>query len=234
MENRPLMPPELSFNFLGLNTRRRDAAIVYARDHYGLDVPVDVAERIAQREMESTVLADSCPQFASAVRRKWLNKVRSSHTKITETSDYVASINIGVNAEDITAESYQRIYEMLSSKCRLFNCYPRLAILARDFKKYEMTGGFMNFLRSHDSRAYSLIRMFSPSWHLSARIDYLTGTIPIQAYMLHPDLYELLKIMVASLLRPSSKYSSYSQIWKGTGAESKILSSPLSVRYFMC
>lgn len=233
-DSRPLDPPDIEVSFIGTNERRADLVTSYAAVTYGVALTREKAVELGYSELKSTVLADNVRSASSEARRKWLDEVRSARPKITSYRQIVDRTLDEISLSSLTPETYQAFLRLLRSKMSLYNSCPKLAILTRDYKRLGLTGGLMNFIRQFDDRSWSRLRMFHPSWHLSARIDYLTGSMPVQTYCLHPDLQNLLKLFIAYRHRPKNRYTKNCQIWLATRYEQELLLSHLSSKLFMC
>jgi len=233
-DSRPLREPDIDVTFIGTNERRADLISSYALKEYGLSLARGEAIKLGLSELKSTVLADSVRSASSEARRVWLDEVRNARPKVRSYYQLVDRFKDEMTLSALTPENYRSFMKLLRSRMSLFNSCPRLAVLVRDYKRLGVKGGLLNFIRQYDPRSWSRLRMFNPTWHLAARIDYLTGSIPMQTRCVHPDLLETLKLFVAYKHRPKNRYTKNCQIWLATRYEQELLLSHLSQKLFMC
>jgi len=227
-------PAKLGFTFKGLNRRRAERVKNYAASRYGIVFSDTQADEIALEELRSTVLADSVHHVSSSVRRRWLDELKRQRVTVKTTFKPTEIATFRYSPLLLDADNYKQICDITRSSLLLFNTRPGLATVVRDYKRFRLKSGLKRFIQEFDPVSYSKLCMFHSSWHMSARIDYLTGEIPVQVDQLHPDLLGILKLFVAALHGPRNRYNDYCHLWHASVVEQLLIRSPLSQRYFQC
>jgi len=209
------------------NTWRADGLRTYAADKYKLDLGEE-AVSLAHDELCQTVSSDNVPDIASYLRNKWQSEV-----KLAKCRGFKKNVELVVPFTPVDVNSYgpskiDELLFLLKSKSLLFGSCPEVETARSDFDKFKVKMNFRDFLRHYFPRVHEKLLRFHRSWHISERLDYLSGSVKICPRVLHPAMIGVLARLVACALRPEKRIARESSLWLGSAFEPTVLSSRIS------
>jgi hypothetical protein len=228
----PRADPSVLIRPLNQTSWRADTMREYAQERYSLQLGV-AADSLAARELTSTLTADNIPAIAQRVRQDWLSQVRHAGCKATRTFTRIIPFKTPVPINTYDGDSISLLLSRLRGLSPMFGRCPEIATARADYSKFRPPYSFTKWLQRHFPRAYDFSRRFHKSWHLSEKLDYLSGDLCLAPAKLHPALVGILSLTLASVMRPSKKACRNISLWAGGLLEREVCESRLSRRTYM-
>jgi len=176
-------------------------------EKYGLVIGQEDADRIAEEERNKTMSSDDIPQVSSAYRAKWKDMVKLNKCKAIQIPMYKppnTSFTIPLDPTDEYNIEYTN--NRLAAGSPLFGSLPELKTLLSDRSALRTKMSVSEWIERYQPYYWGIIKTkFHRSWHLSEKIDYLTGDMPLQTGLIHSALNKTLGLMVASQIQPRSR-----------------------------
>lgn len=206
---------------------RADRMRGYALEKYGLRLGEE-ADKIAQSELLSTMTTDNIPSIAKVVRKEWLDGVRRAGCRAFKTKTELAGVKCDVNINVYSPDRYSDLLTRLRNGSPLFGSCPEVETARADFNKFRPDMTFKNWVNKYFPGIGARLRQFHGSWHLSEKLDYLSGKLKLSPKSLHPALVGILARLVACCLKPKRQAVRCSSLWLGTILEPSLCMTPLS------
>lgn len=209
------------------NSWRADGLRNYAKEKYDIDLS-DSAQIMAHDELCQTVSSDNVPDIASYLRNKWQLEVKNAKCKAFKRDVEIVSPFVPIDVNTYGPEKVDELLFILKARSPMFGSCPEVDTARADYDKFKIKMSFRDFVRYYFPRIHEKLNMFHRSWHISERLDYLSGSIKICPTVIHPALIGILARLVACSLRPSRRIARESSLWLGSAFEPAVLSSRIS------
>jgi hypothetical protein len=205
----------------------------YYVTRYDLQVDQDTIDRVVQREATSTLTSDNVPLAARLMRKTWIDEVRSTKFKIIRHNNPVTQYQYPVNLSLYPPNMIDQLFNDLKRKAPLYGVNPEIATARVDYNDLRPNMTFQSWLMKYYPSAYSNLRKFHRTWHMSEKLDYLEGSITLYPKIIHPALVSLLSYGVAAAFPPKRRSSRHEMVSAGQGLERYIFHSPISQLVYM-
>lgn len=225
-----------SVNLTGLkinnqNSWRAKKIGAYFSERYSLAVDGDICKTIASQEMISSMLSDDVPELSRVARTEWTQAVKDRwYTTVVHKEVHQDLVTTDVNAYDL--EDTYTLGLVLASKCPDFGACPELKTAVVDYHALGDPGTLTGWIDNHYPVAAAKIKRFHHSWYKGEIIDYLSGTLPIVANVLHPALNKFWQMMVAANFLPRRRVKRESLAPRASAIETMLYQSSLSQKIY--
>jgi hypothetical protein len=206
---------------------RADNLRAYASERYGIELG-EMADQIARDELLSTITADNVPSVAREVRSSWLHTVRHAGCRAHRRKVPVVPFQPPIVLEAYRPEQVDMLLLRLKAHAPEFGSCPEVEIARSDYDRFRPAMGFRDWIRRYFPRIEVGLRVFHSSWHISERLDYLGGHLPIAVRRIHPAMMKILAWTVATVLQPRRKSTRNASLWAGGALENEVSLCPLS------
>lgn len=213
------------FRAVNQNTWRADNIAAHALERYSMEVD---ATEIAHTELLTTVTSDNVPEFATAVRKDWLSKVRAARVRVVAQSTDIVAPQYSIDPMSFTRHNVDTLSEQLRLRSPMFGSAPELATARADYDRFKPDCSFRQWIDRFFPTAAAKVRRFHHSWHISEILNYLEGTIFVTPQVLHPVLSNILMLSVAQTLDPRKRSVRGMSQWIGSMFEPLLVQSPLA------
>lgn len=214
-----------------INPWRQSKLSSYYKERYDIDIPQIDAERMAQEHVQQALVSDDIPSIGRLMRDSWKLQIKRSYIfEPIEVAliDDAPAVDINIYPLD-QPELLAHALDVASPQ---FDSQPQLVTVVNDYKALRPEMSLRSWIRNYDPKSSDALARFHPDWHLSDRIDYLTGNISARSYMLHPSLTWIWHRLIAASVHPRLSKPRLRTIHQARPLESYLLNTLLATKLY--
>lgn len=220
------------FQVKNQNQWRATKLTEYYQERYGESLTSERATHIAKEQLLNTLASDDVPAISSALRKGWLETVRTMVHRTELIDTHVEDLTPPIILDAFPINDPSLMMTTLRARSELFGSLPGLATVVADYHTLRPKQTLRSWLREKYPKGAAGLNEFHSSWYIGERIDYLVGKLPIQAERIHPMLTEVWQRMVAIQMDPRKHLQRLAFVQIGAAQERAVWNSTLSTMLY--
>jgi hypothetical protein len=220
------------FRIEGMNDSRALALVERIRKTYGVELSMERATQVAYEQIVETVVSDDVPLVAKTLRDEW-RKDLLYRKRVVEVHRANRTTQVKTRLGTLTAANLEVVSAALKVGAPMFGRYRHIEQLKEDYRVIDPQVGFRAWLRRVDPEIEEAVGQFHRSWHVSERLDYLSGKLLLRPRLVNPQLVGILALAVANEVTPARPNKDWRTLSVGAALEWELFVSPLSQMLYM-